>query len=63
MNHKQPTKVFQDALTGGRTVIPTLPGAMPAHHGVLPLVVDGKLSGEIGGSAASAERPHASRLP
>src|SRR2546428_11744816 len=45
--YKRPTKVFEDAVTGGRNVIMALPHAMPVEGG-LPLVVDGKLVGGIG---------------
>src|SRR2546427_691694 len=50
--YKRPTKVFEDAVTGGRNVIMALPHAMPVEGG-LPLVVDGKL---VGGSGVTSQQ-------
>ena len=51
--YKRPTKVFEEAVAGGRTAILGLPGAMPFEGG-LPLVVDGKVIGAIGVSGVTA---------
>src|SRR5881296_2455678 len=53
--YKRPTKVFEDAVTGGRNVIMALPHAMPVEGG-LPLVVDGKLVGGIGVSGVTSQQ-------
>ena len=55
MAYKRPTKVFEDAVTGGRNVIMALPHAMPVEGG-LPLVVDGKLVGGIGVSGVTSQQ-------
>lgn len=52
---KRPTKVFEDALAGGRMAILRLPGAMPLEGGI-PLVADGKVIGGIGASGGSAQQ-------
>ena len=44
---KRPTKVFEDAVAGGRTAILKLPGAMPVEGG-LPLMLNGRVAGAIG---------------
>ena len=44
---RRPSKVFQDALTSGRTVILGLRGATPLGGGV-PIIVGGKLIGALG---------------
>ena len=44
---KRSTKVFEDAVAGGRTAILSLPGVV-AIEGGLPLVVDGTYIGAIG---------------
>lgn len=51
--YKRPTKVFEDAVAGGRNVIMTLPHSMPIEGG-LPFVVDGKVIGGIGVSGVTA---------
>jgi uncharacterized protein GlcG (DUF336 family) len=51
--YKRPTKVFEDAVAGGRNVILSLPHSMPIEGG-LPLVVDGKIVGGIGVSGVTA---------
>lgn len=53
--YKRPTKVFEDAVAGGRNVILTLPHAMPIEGG-LPLVVGGKVIGGIGVSGVTAQQ-------
>ncbi len=50
---KRPTKVFEDAVAGGRTAILGLSGAMPIEGGV-PIMLDGKLLGAIGASGGTA---------
>lgn len=52
---KRPTKVFEDALVGGRQAILKLPGAMPVEGG-LPLVADGKVIGAIGVSGVTSQQ-------
>ena len=49
---RSPTKVFEDALGKGRTVILALRGAVPIEGG-LPLVAGGKIVGAIGASGGS----------
>jgi len=53
--YKRPTKVFEDAVAGGRNVILSLPHSMPIEGG-LPLVVDGKVIGGIGVSGVTAQQ-------
>jgi len=50
---KRPTKVFEDAVAGGRNVVLALDGVMPIEGG-LPLVVGGKVVGAIGCSGGTA---------
>jgi len=50
---KRPTKAFEEAVAGGRTVVLSLPGAIPLEGG-LPLVVDGKIVGAVGVSGATS---------
>ena len=50
---KRPTKVFEDAVVGGRNAILSLPGAVPIEGG-LPITVDGKIIGAIGVSGATS---------
>ncbi len=52
---KRPTKVFEEAVSGGRNVIMTLPGAMPVEGG-LPIVDAGKIVGAIGVSGATSQQ-------
>lgn len=54
---KRPTKVFQDALSGGGAGLRVLSlhGAVPVEGGV-PLVVDGKVVGAIGVSGGTSEQ-------
>ena len=44
---RRPTKMLEDAVSGGRHVILSMPGATPIEGG-LPIVVDGKVIGGIG---------------
>lgn len=55
MSFKRPTKVLEDAVVGGRTVILSLPGAMPIEGGI-PLMVDDKTIGAIGVSGVTAQQ-------
>ncbi|MSV27263.1 MAG: heme-binding protein [Bryobacterales bacterium] len=50
---KRPTKVFEEALKGGRQAILRLPGALPVEGGV-PIIVDGQVIGAIGVSGAQS---------
>jgi uncharacterized protein GlcG (DUF336 family) len=52
---RRPSKVFEDALAGGRTAILALRGAMPLEGG-LPLVSGGKIVGAIGASGGTAQQ-------
>ena len=52
---KRPTKALDDALTGGRMAILTLPGALPIEGGV-PITLDGKVLGAIGVSGVTAQQ-------
>jgi uncharacterized protein GlcG (DUF336 family) len=52
---KRPTKVLEDALMGGRTVLLSLPGAMPIEGGV-PIALDNKVLGAIGVSGVTAQQ-------
>jgi len=51
--YRRPTKVFEDGVIAGRSVILTLDNAMPIEGG-LPLMVGGKLVGAIGVSGGTA---------
>jgi uncharacterized protein GlcG (DUF336 family) len=44
---RRPTKMLEDAVSGGRHVLLSMPGATPIEGG-LPIVVDGKVIGGIG---------------
>ncbi len=50
---RRPTKVWEDALAGGRMAILGLPGAIPIEGGLL-LVQDGRITGAIGVSGGTA---------
>ncbi len=52
-NYRRSTKVFEDAVAGGRHAVLGLPGALPIEGGI-PLVADGKIVGAIGISGGSA---------
>ena len=52
---KRPTKVFEDAVQGGRNVILALEGVLPIEGG-LPLMVGGKVIGAIGVSGGTAQQ-------
>jgi glc operon protein GlcG len=53
--YRRPSKVFEEALAGGRTAILALRGAMPIEGG-LPLVSGGKIVGAIGASGGTAQQ-------
>ena len=55
VSFKRPTKVFEDAVAGGRTAVLRLPGALPIEGGV-PLTVDGKIVGAIGVSGGTSQQ-------
>ncbi len=50
---KRSTKVFEDAIAGGRTALLALPGALPLEGG-LPLMSGGQLVGAIGVSGVKS---------
>ena len=50
---KRSTKVFEDAVVGGRQAILKLPGALPVEGGI-PLMIDGVMLGAIGVSGATS---------
>ena len=52
---KRPTKVFEDAVAGGRAAILKLPGAMPVEGG-LPLMLNGRVVGAIGVSGVTSQQ-------
>ncbi|HMD62714.1 MAG TPA: heme-binding protein [Stellaceae bacterium] len=52
---RRPSKVFEDALAGGRTAILGLRDATPLEGG-LPLVSGGKIVGAIGASGGTAQQ-------
>jgi uncharacterized protein GlcG (DUF336 family) len=52
---KRPTKVFEDAIAGGRTALLGLEGIVPLEGGV-PIVVGGQLVGAIGVSGVTSQQ-------
>jgi glc operon protein GlcG len=52
---KRETKVFEDGVAGGRTVLLALDGVTPIEGGV-PLLVGGKVIGAIGVSGGTAQQ-------
>jgi len=50
---KRPTKVFEDAIAGGRVALVALHGALPLEGG-LPIMVGGQLVGAIGVSGVKS---------
>jgi len=50
---KRPTKVFEDAIAGGRNALIALHGALPLEGG-LPIVVGGQVVGAIGVSGVKS---------
>ncbi|HYI95360.1 MAG TPA: heme-binding protein [Bryobacteraceae bacterium] len=55
VSFKRPTKVFEEAVAGGRTAILKLPGAMPVEGG-LPLMLNGRVAGAIGVSGVTSQQ-------
>ena len=53
ISFKRPTKVFEDAVAGGRQVILALPGALPIEGGV-PITIGGQIIGAIGVSGVKS---------
>jgi uncharacterized protein GlcG (DUF336 family) len=51
---KRPTKVFEDAIAGGRNALIALHGALPLEGG-LPIMVGGQLVGAIGVSGVKSK--------
>jgi len=54
MSFKRPTKVFEDAIAGGRNALIAL-GALPLEGG-LPITVGGQVVGAIGVSGVTAQQ-------
>ena len=52
---RRPTKVFEDALAGGRNALLALHGVVPIEGGV-PIISGGKIVGAIGASGARLHR-------
>ena len=52
---KRPSKMFEEALVGGRLVILGVPGVVPLEGGI-PLLVDGKIVGAIGVSGVTSQQ-------
>ncbi|CAG0996734.1 hypothetical protein MTYP_02603 [Methylophilaceae bacterium] len=52
-NFRRSTKVFEDAVTGGRAAVLGLPGAVPIEGG-LPILLNRRIIGAIGISGASS---------
>lgn len=52
---KRPTKVWEDAVAGGRNAVLGLHGAVPIEGGV-PIMLDGKLVGAVGVSGGTAQQ-------
>jgi len=52
---KRPTKVFEDAVAGGRNALLALDGALPLEGG-LPLAVGGQVVGAIGVSGVTSQQ-------
>ena len=55
MLFKRPTKVFEDALAGGRMAILSLPEVLPIEGGI-PLIHKGQIVGAIGVSGGTAQQ-------
>ena len=52
---KRPTKVFEEAVKGGRNAILRLPGAIPVEGGE-PIMLDGVLIGAVGVSGVQSDQ-------
>jgi len=59
---RRPTKVFEDAVAGGRNALLALHGAVPIEGGV-PIISGGKIVGAIGASGARLHRTARRRRP
>lgn len=55
VNFKRPTKVFEDAVIGGRMAILKLPGALPVEGGI-PIMMGDQLVGAIGISGVQSNQ-------
>lgn len=55
VNFKRPTKVFEDAVVGGRMAILKLPGALPVEGGI-PIMMGDQLVGAIGISGVQSNQ-------
>jgi glc operon protein GlcG len=55
MSFKRPTKVFEDAVAGGRNALIALPGALPLEGGV-PITAGGQVVGAVGVSGVTAQQ-------
>lgn len=53
--YKRPTKLFEEALAGGRPGLATLPGAVLLDGGI-PLIDGGKIIGALGVSGATSQQ-------
>jgi len=52
---KRPTRLFEEAVAEGRTVLVSLPGGMPFEGGV-PISVDDQVIGAVGVSGVTAQQ-------
>lgn len=52
---KRPSKLFEEALAGGRLAILGLDGVTPLEGGI-PLIIDGKIVGAIGVSGVTSQQ-------
>lgn len=55
VSFKRPTKAFEEAVTGGRVVMLSMPGVTPVEGG-LPLVHEGEIVGAIGISGVQSSQ-------
>src|SRR5438067_13716716 len=55
ISFKRPSKTFEEGVTGGRSALLGLPGAVPLEGGI-PLVVEGEMIGAIGVSGVTAQQ-------
>lgn len=53
--YKRPTKLFEEAVAGGRPGLLSLTGAVLLEGGI-PLIVDGKIIGAVGVSGATSQQ-------
>lgn len=52
---RRPTKVFEDAVAGGRNALLAVPGLMPLDGGI-PITVDNRVIGAVGLSGVTAQQ-------